>query len=156
MSDINKYETFDWDDEILDDGEPRDFVVLEPGDYDFEVTEFERAFYTAKAGGKLPDCNEADITIKISTKDGNAYVKDKFYLVKACEWKISSFFVSIGMKKHGEPLRMDWNGSIGKTGRCKITKDAGTQNPDVFFNNVKSYIAPKVKTRKEEDDPWLS
>lgn len=154
MSENNNYETFDWDDEILDDGEQRDFIVLEPGEYEFEVYNFERAFYTAKADGKLPDCNEADITLKISTDEGDAFVKDKFYLVKACEWKISSFFVSIGLKKHGEPLRMDWNGSIGLTGRCKVTKDKGTKNDEVYFNNVKSYVAPKAKAAGEEDTPW--
>lgn len=151
MSDM---QTFDWDDEILDDGEDRDFVVLEPGEYDFEVTQFERAFYTAKAGGKLPDCNEADIIIKISTDQGDAYVKDRFFLVKSTEWRISSFFVSIGMKKHGEPLKMDWAGSVGRTGRCKITKTKGTQNDDVYFNNVKAYIAPKVRTEEGGDDAW--
>ena len=154
MSD-NKYDTFDWEDEILDDGEDRDFVVLEPGEYEFEVHKFERAFFTAKPGGKLPDCNEADITIKISTPDGDAYVTDRFYLVKACEWKLSSFFVAIGMKKHGEPLRMNWNGAIGKTGKCKIEKRPG-EKPDVYFNGVKSYVAPKVKANGEEDDDTWS
>ena len=150
------YSTFDWDDEILDDGEDRDFIILEPGEYDFEVHEFERAFYTAKPDGKLPGCNEADITLKIHTEAGDAYVKDKFYLVKACEWKISSFFRAIGMKQHGEKVVMNWQGSIGKTGRCKITKDKGTRNDDVYFNNVKSYVTPKVKARKDEDDDTWS
>ena len=150
-------QTFDWDDFIEDDGEERDFVVLEPGDYDFEVHSFERAYHTARPGGKIPDCNEADITLKISTAAGDAYVKDKLFLVKSCEWKISSFFRSIGMKKQGEKVIMDWEGSIGKTGRCKITKDKGTQRDDVYFNNVKSYIAPRVQTAAEAnggDDPW--
>ena len=151
---MTDYTTFDWDDEILDDGEERDFIVLEPGDYDFEVHSFERAYYTAKPGGKLPDCNEADITIKISTDAGDAYVKDKMFLVKSCEWKISSFFRSIGMKKQGEKVAMRWEEAIGKTGRCKITKTKGN-NDDVYFNNVKSYIAPKVPTADEDgDDTW--
>ena len=122
MSDM---ELFDWDDEILDDGEDREFLVLEPGTYDFEVTGFERAYYTAKEGGKLPNCNEADITLKISTDKGDAFVRDRFFLVKSTEWRISSFFVSIGMKKHGEKLKMDWQGAVGKTGKCTITKTKG-------------------------------
>ena len=142
---------FDWDDEILDDGEERSFITLEEGDYDFEVIKFEKAFFTAKPESKIPDCPQANITLVIHTDDGDAYVKDKFYLVQSTEWRISAFFRSIGLKKHGEKLRMQWGQTIGCIGRCHITKDAGTKE-NTYFNNVKYYIDPKEE--KEEDDTW--
>ena len=49
-----------WDDTIQNDSsEP---VVLEPGDYIFEVEKFERARYTPGPNSKLPACNMAKLT----------------------------------------------------------------------------------------------
>ena len=148
MSDEMK--VFDWDDEILDDGEERSFIVLEEGDYEFTVSKFEKAFFTAKADSKIPSCPEADITLKISTPDGDAYVKDRFFLVGSTEWRISAFFRSIGLKKRGEKLRMRWNDAIDCTGKAHITKTAGTKE-DTYFNNVKYYIDPEAKPADQAD-----
>lgn len=149
MSDMK---TFDWDDFIEDDGEERSFVTLEEGDYDFEVTKFERGYYTEKPGGKLPNCNMAIMTLKVSTAEGDAYLTDRFYLVESTEWRISAFFRAIGMKKHGEKLRMKWEDAVGCTGKAHITKDAGREE-GVYFNNVKYYIDPVAKPAKG-DSPW--
>ena len=138
---------YDWDDEISDDGNGS-FVTLDEGSYDFEVTKFERGHYTPSANSKTPACNQANITIKISTKDGDAYIVDKFPLASTMEWKASAFFRSIGLKKHGEPLKMRWTETIGCKGRAYITKTKG-EKQDVYFNNVKNYLDP-VKV----DDEW--
>jgi hypothetical protein len=138
---------YDWDDEISDDGNGS-FVTLDEGNYDFEVTKFERGHYTPSANSKTPACNQANITIKISTKDGDAYIVDKFPLASTMEWKASAFFRSIGLKKHGEPLKMRWTETIGCKGRAYITKTKG-EKQDVYFNNVKNYLDP-VKV----DDEW--
>lgn len=138
---------YDWDDEISDDGNGS-FVTLDEGNYDFEVTKFERGHYTPSANSKTPACNQANITIKISTKDGDAYIVDKFPLASTMEWKASAFFRSIGLKKHGEPLKMRWTETIGCKGRAYITKTKG-EKQDVYFNNVKNYFDP-VKV----DDEW--
>ena len=58
---------FDWDDEIQEDGEQKTFVTLEEGDYEFEVTKFERGHYTPSASAKTPACNQANMTLKIQT-----------------------------------------------------------------------------------------
>lgn len=145
----------DWDDEILDDGEERSFVTLEEGEYFFEVTKFEKELFSAKAESKIPDCKMAIITLKIPTQEGDAYIKDKFYLVGSCEWRISSFFRSIGLKKHGEPLRMKWTEAVGLKGKAYVTKDPGNKD-NVFFNNIKYYIDPVAKPIGEKDgsDVW--
>lgn len=145
----NENEVFDWDSEILDDGEERSFVTLEPGKYEFTVTGFDRAFYEAKEGGKAPSCNKAVITIRISTDDGDCIIKENFLLYKKMEWKISQFFRSLGMKKHGEKLVMAWDKAVGKTGTVQITKDAGREE-GVFFNHVKEWLEPK----EGDDDEW--
>lgn len=142
---------FDWDDEIEDDGEQYSFVTLEEGDYEFEVIKFERGHYTPKAGAKTPACNQANITLKIETKDGDCYITENFPLAATMEWKISAFFRSIGLKKHGEKLSMKWNETIGLKGKAHVTKTAGTKE-NTFFNNIKYYIDPVAKA--EDDDEW--
>lgn len=141
----------DWDDEIENDGSG-EFVVLEEGDYEFEVTKFERSHYTPSADAKTPACNQANITLKISTKEGDCFITEKFPLASTMEWKISSFFRSIGLKKHGEKLKMKWNESIGLKGRAHVTKTEGTKKNGVYFNNIGKFIDPVVTTK--EDDEW--
>ena len=148
----DEVKVYDWDDEIEDDGNGGgDFVVLEPGTYDFEVHAFERGQYSPSANAKTPPCNMAIMTLKISTKDGVCFIRDNFPLANTMEWKASAFFRSIGLKKHGEKLRMKWAESVGCKGRAKIVKKPGTKD-DVWFNNVGSYIDPPVE--KGDDDEW--
>jgi hypothetical protein len=141
---------FDWDDEIQDDGEQKVFVTLEEGDYDFEVTKFERGHYTPKANAKTPACNQANMTLKIHTDNGDCFITENFPLASTMEWKISAFFRSIGLKKHGEKLQMKWTDAIGLKGRAHITKTAGKKE-NTFFNNVGYFIDPVAKG---EDDEW--
>jgi hypothetical protein len=131
----------DWDDEIEFDGEDRSFVILEEGDYEFEVTKFERGHYTPSANAKTPACNQANITMKVSTEDGDCYITDRFPMAQTMEWKISAFFRSVGLKKHGERLKMKWQETIGLNGKAHITKTPGNKE-GTFFNNVDRYIDP--------------
>lgn len=147
MAEVNENEVFDWDDEIEDDGTEREFVTLEPGTYDFEVTSFERAYHEAKPGGKAPSCPKAVIKIKIASDKGDCYITENFLLYKKMEWKISQFFKSLGMKKSGEKVSMKWDDTVGMSGSAKISKDKG-DSPDVFFNHVKEWI------EKKGEDEW--
>lgn len=154
MSDVR---VFDWDDVIEYDGDERSFVTLEEGDYDFEVIKFERGHYTPSPEAKTPACNMAVITLKISTDEGDCLITDKFPMASTMEWKISAFFRSIGLKKHGEKLRMEWQQALGCTGRAHVIKVAGTQNDGVYFNNIGRFIDPVAKAKEsksEVDDEW--
>ena len=141
---------FDWDDEIEDDGAQLSFVTLEEGDYEFEVVKFERGHYTPKNNAKTPACNQAVVTLKIATDAGDCYIKENFPLASTMEWKISAFFRSVGLKKHGEKLKMKWTDAIGSKGMAHIKKSAGSKE-GMFFNNVDYYIDPVAKG---EDDEW--
>ena len=146
---MDENQVFDWDDEIEEDGEEREFVTLEPGKYDFEVTSFERAHHEAKEGGKAPSCPKAIVKIKIPTPEGDAYITENFLLYKKMEWKVSQFFCCIGMKKPGEKVSMKWDKIVGCKGKAQITKQKGIQNDDVYFNHVKTWLKPE-----EEDEEW--
>lgn len=146
---MEETKVFDWDDEIQDDGSQQEFITLEEGDYEFEVYKFERGHYTPKSGAKTPACNQANVTLKITTDAGDTYVTERFPLASTMEWKISAFFRSIGLKKHGEKLKMQWNEAIGLKGRAHIVKTPGSK-ANTFFNNVDYYIDPVAG----EVDEW--
>lgn len=113
-----------WDDTIQEDGQ--ELVLLEEGDYNFTVTNFERGRFPG--GQKIPACNKASITAQIETEAGITLIKFDLLLYRSVEWRISSFFRCIGQKKHGEKLTMNWNTVIGSKGRAHVTQRKYTNN----------------------------
>ncbi|HEN2245527.1 TPA: hypothetical protein ACGQHX_001031 [Streptococcus agalactiae] len=128
---------FGWDDTIQEDA--KEFIKLQPGDYVFTVTDFERARHTPnpQKPGKLPACNKAVISLEIETDEGVTSLKHNLFLHSSTEGMLSAFFGAIGQKKHGEPLKMNWNTVVGATGVCSVKNR--TYNDNVY-NEVKSMI----------------
>lgn len=110
----NQNMEMDWNDAIESDGQ--EFVVLEEGDYNFEVTGFERGRFPG--GQKIPACNKAALTLQVKTKNGIAICRTDLLLYRSLEWRLSAFFRCIGQKRPGERLVMDWNTVIGSRGRA--------------------------------------
>ena len=110
----NQNMMMDWNDSIENDGQ--EFVLLPEGDYNFVVTNFERGRFPG--GAKVPACNKASITVQVNASEGVSIIKFDLLLYRTLEWRISAFFRSIGQKKHGEKLTMDWNKVIGSKGRA--------------------------------------
>lgn len=134
MSNENERE-LGWDDEIQKDSP--DFVLLPAGEYDFEVTSFERARYAG--GDKLPPCNQAKLKLRIETPDGVTTVSNNLFLHSRTEGLLSAFFNCIGQKKHGEKVQMNWGQVVGAKGRAKI----GIRIYDgKEFNEVKDFLDP--------------
>lgn len=122
MADNNDF--FDFDGYIEDDGNTVEFQLLPAGEYKFNVQKVNKDFYKAGPNSKIADQTPfVELELIISSDDGSLanYVRTRIFLSSAFEWKISSFFRAIGMKKHGEKVRMNWDGSVGKTGRCTVT-----------------------------------
>lgn len=124
MNKPNQNMEIGWDDTIQEDGQ--EFVLLEEGDYNFTVTNFERGRFPG--GQKIPACNKASITVQIETEAGLTLIKFDLLLYRSVEWRISSFFRCIGQKKHGEKLTMDWNKVVGSKGRAHVTQRKYTNN----------------------------
>ena len=133
MADTNR--EFGWEEEISQDSQ---FVLLPDGDYDFMVTGFERARY--KGGDKIPACNMAKLAIDITVPGGESVtINHQMMLYTTLEWKLCEFFLGIGLRKKGEPLRMPWNQVIGRRGRCKI----GIRKYDgKEYNEIKKFYDP--------------
>ena len=133
---MEQNKALNWDDEIVKDS--GEFTLLPEGDYTFKVVNFERAWYDGS--DKIPPCNKAIITIKIEAPEGTAELKENLFLTTKTEGLLSAFFSSIGQKKKGEPLRMNWNKVIGSTGKVKV----GTRTyNDSTYNQVKRWLSPE-------------
>ena len=108
-----------WDDTIENDYESS-FVLLPEGDYDFEVTAFERGRYEPRPGAKIPACNMATLTLEVGSDQAAARVRHNLYLHTSTEGLLCTFFTAIGQRRHGEKLRMDWGSVVGSRGRLKL------------------------------------
>ena len=113
-----------WNDTIENDSP--DFVILAEGDYEFEITNMERARHAGSE--KLPTCNKAVVSVKIESKEGNTIIKHNLFLHTKTEGILCAFFTAIGQRKHGEKLTMNWNKVVGSKGRCKVVIDKWTNN----------------------------
>ena len=126
-----------WDDEIEKDGS--DFILLPEGDYDFTVESFERGRHNGSE--KLPPCNKAILKLRIETPEGTTLINHNLFLHTRTEGMISAFFTSIGQKKKGEKVKMNWNAVIGAKGRCKvgIHEWTGNDGEKRQVNNIKKF-----------------
>lgn len=142
-------EIFDWDSVIVADDE---FILLEEGDYDYKVTKLDKGY------SKNSNSPMATITLTVTGDQGSTTCTDYLVLQKNCEWKLSQFFRSIGQKKHGEPLKMDWSKVVGSTGRCKVKVDTYTnsEGEERKNNKIERYYDP-IDTPAEPQQnalPW--
>lgn len=116
------------------------FTLLPDGDYDFTVSKITRGRY--EGSDKMPACNSVTVELMVWGAQDKATISERFFLVKKFEWKLSQFFLSIGVKKHGEPLMMRWN-IEGLRGKCKVYIDHYKKNDgsDGQSNKIKKFYA---------------
>ncbi len=133
------FKEYGWEDEISDEGS--EFVLLPEGDYDFTVSKIERGRHPGSE--KLPPCNKAIVTLTVFGESDSIDITENLMLCNKMEWKLSQFFLSLGMKKHGEPLRMNWTGAVGKKGKCHVYVDnyKNKNGEDRQSNKIKKYYA---------------
>lgn len=125
-----------WEDTIQKDSES---VLLPEGLYFFTVKSYDRGRHTPNPQnpGKLPACPKATIHLQIVANEGEKELRHNLFLHSSTEGMLSAFFGSIGQKRKGEPLRMDWNSIIGKAGVCKVGIREYNGNK---YNEAKSMI----------------
>jgi hypothetical protein len=141
-----------WDDAVSND--EAGFITLPEGEYDFTVKSFERGSFPGSA--KMAPSPKASLQLQIEAPEGTAVVFTDLILNSMLEWKISSFFRSVGLKKKGEPFKPQWDKLVGLTGRAYIktrtyiTKDGNERTA----NEVDRYIdKPAVATKPKLNNP---
>lgn len=132
-----------WDDSIEKDGS--DFVLLPEGDYDFMVESFERARHNGS--DKLPACNKAVLKLKIEAPEGTTNITHNLFLHTITEGMLSAFFASIGQKKKGEQVKMNWNAVPCARGRAKVSIHTwkGNDGEDKKSNEIKKFYPREDK-----------
>lgn len=131
---MNEERELGWDDEIT--AEAQEFIILPEGEYDFIIKKpVERG--RKQATDKMPACNKATVTITVMHEGREVNIPTVLLLHSRTEWKLSQFFECIGLKKKGEPLRMQWNAIVGTKGRAKINTREYNGNK---YNNVQEFV----------------
>jgi len=132
-----------WDDVIENDS--NDFIILPEGDYDFEVTDFERARHNGS--DKLPPCWKAIVHLKIESTEGTTTIKHNLFLHTKTEGMLCAFFIAIGQRQKGDRVAMPWNKVVGSKGKAKIgiKKWKNDKGDELTFNEVKKFIESENK-----------
>jgi hypothetical protein len=84
------------------------------------------------------------LEIAVGGEGRDITIKAALLLHTKMEWKLCEFFTSIGLRKKGEPLRMNWSAVTGARGRCKVgirewMSDKGEKRSS---NEIQRFIEP--------------
>ena len=132
----------DWNDQIQKDS---NFAEIPEGDYDFVIDHYERG--RSQGSDKIPASNMAIVYFIIKGPDGvEVTVRENFILHTKLEWKLSELFCSVGLKKKGEELRMNWNALPGLTGRAHVTLDPDKNDLSKKYNHIKKLYPKETGT----------
>lgn len=141
MSDYIENGAFDWDSMIENDST---FTLLPEGVYPFTVTGFERGHHGGSA--KLPACPKAILTIEVDGGSlGKASLQHNLFLNKKTEGLLCDFFTSIGQRRRGEQLVMNWAKVPGASGFCKVgVRDwvSDRTGEKMQSNEIKRFLEP--------------
>lgn len=153
MANSNSTErAYDWNDTIENDST---FTLLPEGVYPFTVTGFERGRHNGSA--KLPACNKAVLTIAIDGGSlGTATITHNLFLHSKCEGLLCAFFTAIGLRKHGEQLRMPWERVPGAKGTCEVGIREWVSDrtgETMQSNEIKKFLAPDVAGDAKPEAP---
>lgn len=121
-----------WEDTIQNDGQ--EFSPVPEGDYTVTVEKVDRG--RSKGEGTLPACNMAIVYFTVHTPDREITLRENYILHTKLEWKLSELFCGVGLKKKGEPLRMNWQMLPGRTAKAKIGIRPGSKDPSKKFNYI--------------------
>lgn len=134
---------YGWD-ETIENPREDEFTLLPDGDYPFEVIKVERGRHD-KANSKVPPCFKATIHLRVDGgQHGVTTVQRMMFLHTKFEWLISQFYTAIGLRKHGEPLVMQWDRVMGAQGRVRLDtrKYKNEAGEDRETNNVVRFLDP--------------
>lgn len=131
-------QSFGWDGEI--DAVENEFELLEDGEYGFTVENVERQQFNGS--DKMCACPIAKVNVRL---DNGRVLSDRLFLNTKSAWKITQFFVCIGMRAVDAPkeqkLKMDWAGAIGRRGRIKV---GSHEYKGKTYNEIAEWLKPET------------
>ena len=135
-----------WDDEVSNDGN----TLLPDGDeVEVTVAEVERGYCK---DGSTPQV-KLTFTAESLKGYGTTTIVDYIKMTRKSEWKLCELFTALGLRKHGERLKLRWDLNGMKT-RATVSVDTYTgRDGDLRKSNkIKKYLGkPAVVTETVED-----
>lgn len=128
-----------WDDTFTCEDTP-EYILLDPGEYEFTVKSFERGYYNGSDDGKNKACPMAKLHLEVVTPKGTARVDDTIFLKMRSKWKIDAFFRCLGLAKVGQAYTPNWNSVAGMQGLARIKS---VERKGKKYNNIDRYIYPE-------------
>lgn len=142
----NENEFLDWNGGFV--AEENSFTLLPAGEYQFTVTNMERKIYDGTSD-KIPNgAPYAEVSLEVAGTEGKTIVKERLYMMKKFQWKLTEFFSAIGQAPViGQPFNPNWSTIIGSTGRAKVEiNNYKSQGEDRQNNRIKEFLKPTVQT----------
>jgi len=96
-----------------------------------------RVLAVAKGFDEKHQCDAAIVTMTVRAGEITAKIQDRLPCHTDFEWKLGAFFKSLGLRKSGEKIRMNWDAAVGQWGRLKVVIKKGDTRD---FHNVGSYL----------------
>lgn len=143
-----------WDDEVKRDSGGGDRTLVEPGRYKFHVAKFTKGRY--QGGDKIPPCPMATLKIDIIVDEKVVtYVEHRLYLCASREWILAEFFRSIGFRKHGQSMKMDWSSVPGAVGECQVFVDpyVNAKGESRKSNKIEKFYDPPAEQQAAAEAP---
>lgn len=138
--DININEELDWDDAI---DNTSSYVDIADGEYEFIMDHYERS----KVGGdgKYAGQNMAVIYCNVLTGDGEVQLRTNIIMNRKFQWKLSQFFISIGLMEDGKDIsqKMRWNEAGGSRGRLKIENKPNYNDKTRTHPEITEFLKPQ-------------
>ncbi|MHC4195961.1 MAG: hypothetical protein ACYSQZ_08480, partial [Planctomycetota bacterium] len=108
--------------------------------YPFTIHHMERGRHTGS--DRLPPCNKATVFIEFDggPQLGITTVKHQLFLHTKVTGLLAQFFRAIGLRKHGDPLVLNWNAIPGRKGYAKLGK---RKHEDRWYPKVKEFLDPE-------------
>lgn len=149
-------EFLSWDSGFI--AEESEFVVLDPGVCKFTVKGFERKIYDGKSE-KIPNGTPyAEIEMEFVGAKGKTTVKERLYLLKRVQWKLTEFFAAIGQNPTiGQAFMPNWNAVIGSFGyaELEINRYKDNSGNDRSNNQIKKFLNPNAPEIANAQQPQV-
>ena len=121
------------------------FRDIPDGEYTFRVERIERARHNGSE--KVPPCSKMVVHLSVLLDDGSeGHLSEQFLLWSSMEWKLSAFFICIGMKKKGEAMEACncMTEIPGRTGRCRIKQTPGRTDSSRTYAHIEAFLEPQT------------
>lgn len=143
---MNENEFLDWDSEVTTDDPV--FEMISEGEHPFIVANFEKS--RSKAGAPM-----AVVTLAVfEDKNTSFEVKEFLPLMKKMEWKISRFFISLGLKEKGDDhYKPEWDRIRNQSGILRIKHE---EYNGKMYPKVDEFLEPTTKKKapaKKKEEP---